>query len=146
MRAERGMQALGYRFDQGHAHIVGLGEAALRIDGQGALEEHLEGQVGALLEASVPARRPAEGPAWQGPGEVLVQDQRHGEAVALVGRATVGLLGGDVARGAEVVDGRHAALNLEADAEIAQGDASVGKEEDVVRRHVAVDSRRKQRD
>ena len=63
----------------------------------------------------------------------------HGKAVAAIGWLAEGLFGGHVAGGAVVVDGLHAALELDPDAEIAQGRPVVGKQENVVRRHITMD-------
>jgi len=128
----------GNGLEQGRAHLLGVCESLVGINRQDLLEKSDECQIGFFPEAFATLWRPAEGPFRQDAGDVLVQDKPESETIATVGRPAVRLLGSDVAGCAEVVDGYHSALKLQADPKIAECGPAVRKQENVAGRNVAM--------
>lgn len=133
------VQGLGQGLLHRRQHLFGVGKASFRVRVQRLFHKPHKPRRGPIPQFLQPPRRPVERPSRQRTGNELVQDQCHGKAVAAIRRPAECLFRGDVAGGAVVVDGFHPAGELDADTEIAQRRPAIAKQEDIVRRDVAVD-------
>jgi len=132
------LELLRRRLQQGDPHLLGVGEPLVGIDRQRVFEESDEDQACFRAKPLTASWGPPEGPFGQKAGQVLVEDQADGEAIAAMRGPPVSLFGSNVARRAEIIDGPHPAFTLEADAEIAECRSALGKQEDIARRDVAM--------
>lgn len=136
---ERGeLEFTRHGLEQGRAHLLSVCETLVGINRHDLLEKSDECQIGFFPEAIATPGRPSKRPFGQDAGDVLVQYEPESETIAAVGRPAVRLLRSDVAGGAEVLDGCHSTLKLQADPEIAECGPAVRKQKDVARRDVAM--------
>jgi hypothetical protein len=123
---------------KGAEHFMGIAVTFCGVQGQGSLEEVNQGLTGFVAESLFAFEGPGKRPFWQDAGEVFIENKAHGEAIAAVGGATVGLLRCHVPWCAKVIDCGHAPLNLQANAKIAQGRLALWKQKDVHRAYIAM--------
>lgn len=123
---------------QSREHLFGIGKTFFRVDGQAVLEEFCHSGTGSFAKPFITSKGPAERPAGQNCGEILVKYQPYGKAVAAVRGSAVGLLGRNISGCAVLVDSFHSPLDLQTDTKIAQCGPAIGKQKYVAWRDIAV--------